>query len=326
MSLKMDQPLVSIIIPAYNSEKYLAETISSALSQTWPNKEVILVDDGSTDGSLAVAKKFESVKVFHQNNKGASAARNKGLKESKGEFIQFLDGDDLLSPDKIATQVDILQQNPGKIAACSTIHFENGSLPGQGTPTPGEDNFLFNDDDPAHFLVNFLGGFKDVQAVIGVHTWLTPKSIIDKAGPWNEELTVDDDGEFFSRVILNSKGIIKTAGAGYYRKYKNQDESLSSQNNKKSLESIFKAILLKKDHLSAFNNSEAAERAINKHLTVLAVSVYPFHKELYKEIEKELEKYSGHHFMPSLGGKFINNFAKMFGWKTAIKLKVLLNK
>ncbi len=326
MIASMEQPLVSIIIPAYNSEKYLAETILSALSQTWPNKEVILVDDGSTDGSLAVAKKFESVKVFYQNNRGASAARNKGLKESKGEFIQFLDGDDLLSPDKIATQVGILQQNPGKIAACSTIHFENGSLHEQGTPTPGEDDFLFSDDDPAHFLVNFLGGFKEVHAVIGVHAWLTPKSIIVKAGPLNEDLTVDDDGEFFSRVILNSKGIIKTEGAAYYRKYKNQDKSLSSQNNKKSLESIFKAILLKKNHLYSLENSEAAQKAIHKHLTVLAVSAYQFHKELYKEIEKELEKYSGHPFMPSLGGKFINYFAKMFGWKTAMKIKLLLTK
>ncbi|HZX58320.1 MAG TPA: glycosyltransferase family A protein, partial [Mucilaginibacter sp.] len=103
----MDQPLVSIIIPVYNSEKHLAETISSALEQTWPNKEIIIVDDGSADNSLAIAKSFasENVKVFHQPNKGASAARNKGIQEAKGDYIQFLDADDLLMPNKIAAQV-----------------------------------------------------------------------------------------------------------------------------------------------------------------------------------------------------------------------------
>src|SRR5580698_4662849 len=95
-------PLVSIIIPSYNSENHLAETIKSALSQTWVNKEIIIIDDGSTDSSVQIAKGFESnVKVLVQKNKGASAARNAGLKEAKGDYIQFLDSDDLLSPDKI---------------------------------------------------------------------------------------------------------------------------------------------------------------------------------------------------------------------------------
>ena len=89
--------LVSIIIPAFNSEKYLSETVRSALAQTWPNKEIIVVDDGSSDGTLNVAKQFESrnVKVFTQKNRGAACARNAGLAIAQGDFIQWLDADDL---------------------------------------------------------------------------------------------------------------------------------------------------------------------------------------------------------------------------------------
>jgi glycosyltransferase involved in cell wall biosynthesis len=88
----MPNPLVSIIIPVYNAASFINETINSALQQTWPNKEIIIVDDGSTDDSLILAKKFEGdiVKIFSQQNKGASAARNKGLAEAKGDYIQFL--------------------------------------------------------------------------------------------------------------------------------------------------------------------------------------------------------------------------------------------
>jgi glycosyltransferase involved in cell wall biosynthesis len=103
---------VSIIIPLYNSEKYIAETINSALNQTWENKEIIIIDDGSTDKSLVIAKSYERVNVIviSQQNKGASAARNVGIKNSKGDFIQFLDADDLLSTDKIEAQMKIFEQ------------------------------------------------------------------------------------------------------------------------------------------------------------------------------------------------------------------------
>src|SRR5271165_3187575 len=106
-----EYPLVSVIIPVYNSEKYLAESIESAIGQTWSSKEIIVVDDGSTDNSFEIARKFAGrpeVKVVTQENRGAAAARNAGLKEAKGEFIQFLDADDLLSADKIESQMKLL--------------------------------------------------------------------------------------------------------------------------------------------------------------------------------------------------------------------------
>src|SRR5438067_11195854 len=101
------QPLVSILIPAYNAERWIGDTIRSALAQTWANKEIIVVDDGSRDRTLSVAREFEAanVRIISQKNQGASAARNKAFELSQGAFIQWLDADDLLSADKIERQV-----------------------------------------------------------------------------------------------------------------------------------------------------------------------------------------------------------------------------
>jgi glycosyltransferase involved in cell wall biosynthesis len=105
-------PLVSILIPAYNAERWLADTIRSALAQTWPYKEIIVVDDGSRDETLSVARQFTSsdVSVVTQANLGASAARNHALSLSHGDYIQWLDADDLLCPSKIAKQMEVTQQ------------------------------------------------------------------------------------------------------------------------------------------------------------------------------------------------------------------------
>jgi len=110
------QPLVSILIPAYNAEPWMADTIQSALGQTWSNKEIIVVDDGSTDQTLSVARHFASktVSVVTQENLGASAARNRAIELSQGDYIQWLDADDLLSPDKIAKQMTEAEQARNK--------------------------------------------------------------------------------------------------------------------------------------------------------------------------------------------------------------------
>src|SRR6476659_9295162 len=108
------KPLVSILIPAFNAEKWIADAISSAITQTWPN-EVIVVDDGSRDGTLSVARACASknVKVVSQANQGAAAARNQAYAICQGDYIQWLDADDLLGPDKIAKQMGALERGTG---------------------------------------------------------------------------------------------------------------------------------------------------------------------------------------------------------------------
>src|SRR5262249_29686320 len=109
-------PLGSILIPAFNAEDWIADTIRSALAQTWPNKEIIIVDDGSRDRTLSVAREFaaKDVSVVTKPNEGAAATRNKALSLSQGDYIQWLDADDLLAPDKIERQLKALQASDNR--------------------------------------------------------------------------------------------------------------------------------------------------------------------------------------------------------------------
>src|SRR4051812_17019821 len=106
-------PSVSIIIPAYNSERYLRASLQSVLEQTYRDYEVIVVDDGSTDGTKAAVLGVEgSIRYIYQSNQGPSAARNTGIAAARGDFICFLDADDSWTPDKLAIQVEFMERNP----------------------------------------------------------------------------------------------------------------------------------------------------------------------------------------------------------------------
>lgn len=105
---------VSVVIPAYNAEGYLAETIRSVLAQSYRDYEVVVVDDGSSDQTLQVAKSFEPcVRAFRKENGGPASARNLAIENSTGEYIAFLDSDDLWVEKKLALQVAFLDDNPG---------------------------------------------------------------------------------------------------------------------------------------------------------------------------------------------------------------------
>lgn len=106
-------PLVSIIVPLYNGEKHIEQCIESLLGQRYPNKEIIVVDDGSTDGSAAKVKAFgDKVRYLYQDNAGSAVARNTGIEHAKGEFIAFNDGDDIWAPNRLHEQVAFLQAHP----------------------------------------------------------------------------------------------------------------------------------------------------------------------------------------------------------------------
>ncbi|MBD2095223.1 glycosyltransferase [Trichocoleus sp. FACHB-591] len=114
-------PLVSVIIPAFNSEKTVRETIDSVLHQTLSNVEIIVINDGSQDSTLEVAASISDVrlKIFSYSNAGVSASRNRGLIHASGDYIAFLDADDLWTPDKLQTQLEAFQNHPKAVVAYS---------------------------------------------------------------------------------------------------------------------------------------------------------------------------------------------------------------
>jgi Glycosyltransferases involved in cell wall biogenesis len=141
--------LVSVIMPCYNASSYLKQSIESVLAQTYPNWELILVDDASTDNSLALAEKFSKqdsrIRCFAQNaNSGIAATRNKALDEAKGRFVAFLDNDDLWHPRKLEIQVQwMLEKQIAFSYTAYNLMNANGSLLGKSIATAG--NLQYND-------------------------------------------------------------------------------------------------------------------------------------------------------------------------------------
>lgn len=120
-------PIISVVIPVYNGEKTIQETIESVLKQTYQEFEIIAIDDGSQDNTLAIINSIQDqrIKVFSYPNAGLSASRNRGFARASGEFIAFLDADDLWTQDKLESQLELLQQNPQAAVAYSwTDHID----------------------------------------------------------------------------------------------------------------------------------------------------------------------------------------------------------
>ena len=321
----MKFPLVSVIVPMYNVERYIASTIQCVLDQTWKYIELIIVDDGSTDRSFSIAKEFKDqrIKIIQQQNQGAAIARNTGIKHASGDFFQFLDGDDLLSEDKIENQVELLLKRPAYVSVSSTIHFNNNDSIAKQVPSKYEQYFLKSSDDPADFLTHLWGGYTSYGSMIAVHSWLTPKSIIVKTGFWNEALTLDDDGEYFARVVLNSKGIIYSdQGFSYYRKQKGN--TLSRINSEAKIKSMLDAALIKKKILTEKTNMFPAQLALYKLLMDVAIKSFPQYPSVYKIALKELPLISPKKYEPSIGGPKIQKIAMLFGWKTARIIQYIL--
>ena len=275
-------PLVSILIPAYNAERWLAETIESALAQTWPRKEVIVVDDGSRDQTLSVARPFASknVSIVTQENQGGSAARNKAFALSQGEFIQWLDADDLLSSDKIAKQIEAWFKCPNKDALLSSAwgHFMYCPRRARFEPTP-----LWADLSPLEWLVRKW----ENNAHMNPATWLVNREVAHKAGPWDVRLITGEDGEYFCRVILASSGIkfVEDAKVFYRCTGSGSTGSYIGRSNRK-IESQFLSMQLEMDHLRSCDDGNRTRAACVNYLQTWLPVFYPERVDIVKQLEQ----------------------------------------
>jgi glycosyltransferase involved in cell wall biosynthesis len=119
-------PRVSVIIPAFNAEAFLARALRSVEAQTYKDFEIVLIDDGSTDGTAEVACSFENVRYFHQSNQYQAVARNRGLEEAEGEIVAFLDADDEWLPEKLERQLAFMEEKGSKISYSDTYYLKEG--------------------------------------------------------------------------------------------------------------------------------------------------------------------------------------------------------
>lgn len=187
----MSRPLVSVVIPAYNAERYLGEAIESVLAQDYSPLETIIVDDGSSDGTASVARSYPDVKLIVQENAGPAAARNRGFAASRGEFVAFHDADDTLPPEKLSVQIGEMLTDPavGCVLAEQELLIEQGAeLPfwaeGSNVPTvmptkPEE----FADEPDVHPM-----------------TMVVRREVFTRIGGFDEEMRAAEDFDWMLRA------------------------------------------------------------------------------------------------------------------------------
>ena len=184
--------LVSVIIPLYNGEKYIEETIKSVLSQTYAPVEIIVVDDGSTDKGADIARQYPVI-LIQQKNKGISGARNTGINASKGEFIALLDQDDLFKPNKIELQVNFLNKHP----EYDMVYTPEERF-GQGEPIRRISS---------HHVGKTISGnlFTDLykQNYITPSSTLIRRSVLEITGFFDENFAVCEEHELFIRIACH---------------------------------------------------------------------------------------------------------------------------
>jgi glycosyltransferase involved in cell wall biosynthesis len=303
-------PLVSILIPAYNAERWIGHTIRSALAQTWPRTEVIVVDDGSRDQTLRVAREFASkaVRVVTQENQGASSARNKALQLYQGDYIQWLDADDLLAPDKIAKQMETVE--------CHSKRTLFSSAWGYFMYRPGKARFspspLWCDLTPVEWLLRKMSQNLHMQTA----TWLVSRDLAEAAGPWDIRLFRDNDGEYFCRVIIASDGIrFVPDGKVFYRITDGSRVSYIGRSNKK-LESLFLSMQLHVRYLRSLEDSPRTRDACVKYLQTRLRNFYPERPDIVIQLEQLAASLGGQLEIPKLSWKYAW-IQKMFGWGLA---------
>jgi hypothetical protein len=312
------KPLVSILIPAYNAEEYIADTLESAIAQTWPHQEIIVVDDGSTDRTLTIARQFESrgVSIVTQTNQGAAAARNKALSVSRGDYIQWLDADDLLAPDKVARQLESsdLSRSPRTLLSSAWGRFMYRQDRAEFTPTA-----LWCDLSPLEWNVRKMNGNLHMQTA----TWLVSRELSEASGPWNTQLLGDDDGEYFGRVILQSDAIRFVPEAKVFYRMAGAGRLSHIGRSNKKMDAQLHSMRLTIGYLRSLEDSDRTRAACVQYLQNWLINFYPERLDIVEQANQLAAGLGGQLRTPELSWKY-QWVRTLFGWRTAKQLQLLL--
>jgi glycosyltransferase involved in cell wall biosynthesis len=290
-------PKVSILIPCYNAEQWIAQAIESALNQTYLNKEVIVIDDGSTDNSLEIIKSFgDKIRWETIANKGGNATRNRLLELSTGEWLQYLDADDYLLPDKIEKQIQFLNQNSNvEVIYCPHITEDIGA---NGILQIAPEITKYS-EQPDLWLLAIEWHIPQTGGML-----FNKQALLDIDG-WNENLRHCQDYDLYVRLLAADKKFIyfKDSGAVYRWLCSGNDirrKLLEIYRDRLDIQQAIENYLISSDRLT-----EIRQEAINQVRFEYARRIYAFNKKWAIEIAAKIEQQDPS-FEPS------NNIAPQF--------------
>lgn len=310
---------VSIIIPVFNSEKYLAKSIESALSASWPYKEIIVVDDGSTDNSYGIAQSYSAlgVKVLNIENSGAAVARNHGLNYATGEVIQFLDADDIIHPEKFNIQMSNFElYGLNIISLCGWEMLVNDKNLFLNSYTPTIEKLV-----PSDLLIEMWTTRKMFQT----SCWMCSKNLIESVGGWNTSLpnNPNDDGEIFSRLVLSAQSVIYCDVTLVFYREPVGRSSLSQLRSNVAVKSLFETCKIYENGLLEKRNDIKARKAI---YNVYVDFIYEFgntNPDLYLVAKQRLRDLGFRDIKRRDKGAFYV-IQSVFGFEGAMRLRKIL--
>jgi len=308
--------LISVIIPAYNAEAWIGDSLGSLLEQTHRDWEAIVVDDGSKDATAEIARKFADprIKVIQQENAGQSAAANVGVNQAQGEYIKFLDADDGLNSTHLAAQVNALAGTTSHLADCRWCYFVNDV-----TSTSVRDESTNRDvDDPLAWLVESLS---QNEGLMAGWKWLIPRAIIEKAGGWNESLSLNNDFEFSIRLLLHSDGT-RFAKDAVYAYRKTLTPTLSGSRGRKAMDSAFLTTKLGCDLLLQRENSDRIRRICADRYQMWLYQFFPEYPDLATQCELAVNELGGSE-RTIQGGRALQMLLPILGWKNVRRLQTM---
>lgn len=309
----MSGPLVSVCMPCHNAAPYVRAAVDSVLAQTYPRVEVVAVDDGSTDGTGAILDDYAArhgVVVLRASLGSASKARNLAFRRSRGEFVKFFDADDLISPEMISLQVGRLRAEPDCVASSRWARFRRDPLDAAWSPET-----VWRDMDPVDWLVESL---RDGPNMMQPGMFLASRTLLDRAGLWDERLTRADDFEFFVRVLLASSGVRFTDGTLYYRS--GLAGSLSGRTGREAIESATLALDLGLAALLRADDSPRVRRVAANLTRHWIHQMGPRPAALVRRLRRRVEELGGAD-RPPPGGPRFTLLARVVGWTVAWRLR-----
>jgi glycosyltransferase involved in cell wall biosynthesis len=305
--------LVSVLIPCHNAARYLSAALDSVFAQRYSQIEVVVVDDGSTDESCLVAHSYSSrgVRLIRQKKTGAAAARNKAFAASSGTHILYLDADDIIDRSHVEALCSAIAGQPRCVGLSAWDRFTLSSEEANFAHRPG-----YRDSDPISWLAE---DWSHAQPMMQPGIFIVPRSLIEIAGGWDERLSLNDDFEFFTRILTCSDGVRFAPKAKlYYRS--GIDGSLSGRKDRKAVESAFLSISLATQRLLTAEDSPRTRRASANVLQNFDYEHYPHYSDLRAKARRKAEELGGADIEP-IGPPRFHKLRRFIGWRAARRVQ-----
>lgn len=307
----MNLPLVSILIPLYNAEQYIEETITRALKQTYPNIELIIVDDHSTDNSLEIAQKHSSDKVhiYTNPNKGGNSARNYAFQMCNGEYIKFMDADDYCTDDMIEKQMERMLADGDK----DTLIFSPVKM-----LYPDARLFL----PPREIDKDYVPG---IELLIDIwrgkgwncpHCHLLHRELFLKSGGWDETIIKNQDGEFFARVAASASKSLSVKSV--FAIWRQTGNGVSSELSLKAQKSMLHTYDIISHLILNYRDNEENRYNCARYIGSFVYRFYPQIEPIMPRVYEILDYLNQPLILPKR--RLLKLLRCLFGWKIALRL------